>query len=150
MQERSLNVKQGRKKQSEPVFICKLTGWGESNGRKPSSAVHSLEYVWSCMCARVSIWERIRESVQAETRRVNNGLRAAQMWYIKWHISYLRPPPTHPPTSRKINGWMPGRIPNERWINVIYSFVYWNNLTALAHNRKYLSGFFSQDNIDLR
>lgn len=31
---------------------------------------------------------------------------------------------------------------NERWINVISSFVYWDDFTALAHKWKYLPGFF--------
>lgn len=106
-----------------------------------------------CLCEDVILhvcvysvreWERV--AIETPASHVNNSVREFQMWYIKWHISYLPPPPP----KWKINGRMPGRIPNERWINVISSFVYWDNLTALAHKRKYLSGFFSQDNIDLR
>lgn len=98
---------------------------------------------WGRVLMYGHVWEWGHRATGTPVCHVNNNVWVAQMWYIKQHISYLAP-------WWKINGRMAGRIPNERWINVISSSVYWDSLTALAHKRKYLSGFSSQDNIDLR
>lgn len=62
-----------------PASICKLTGCGDGIGGKPSSTIHCLEYVCSCMGARVVFESELEKVARRRERRVNNGVRAAQM-----------------------------------------------------------------------